>query len=74
MSNIQKIKDEQGYIPKLIPNTCGNCANRTSEMVQVSAPTTWKPKGYWVEQNVRCSIGGFTVQKIGTCKVWGPKV
>ena len=74
MSKIQKIKDEQGYIPKLIPNTCGNCANLTSEMVQVHAPTTWSPEGYWAEKNVRCSIGGFAVKKLGSCKMWEPKV
>lgn len=74
MSKIQKIKDEHGYIAKLIPNTCGNCANRTFDNVQVNAPTSWNPKGYWQEKNVRCSIGGFAVKAQGSCNLWKPKV
>lgn len=69
MSKQSEAKEKQGYVPKAIPQTCGNCAHFTSNVVRRS--------GYFgiyeEESGLRCSIGGFAVKKNGTCNEWGGK-
>ena len=68
MSNVtnvtaRKAKESQGYDPKPVLPTCGNCANFASDHV----------KSQWCdfveERNMRCGIGHFAVKKMGTCNI-----
>ena len=65
-SKQSQAKTEQGYIKKPTWPVCGNCANYTSE--SVTEPSAFG-FGEWAREiNVRCTIGGFKVGKLGTCK------
>lgn len=84
MSKIKKAKEEQGYIDKVEPAVCGNCAHFQSE----KTPSKWlvdrnqqaaakgEPAPYpqhvldanASERNLRCGIGGFAVKKTGSCR------
>ena len=66
MSKQSEAKEKQGYTPKAIPQTCANCASFQMDVVDVPG---WdgKPSGYKKETNLKCSIGGFAVKKMGTC-------
>ena len=66
MSKKSEAKERQGYVPKFIPNVCGNCLHFRSEIVK-----TRGTYGLWTkETNMRCEIGGFKVKKQGTCQEW----
>ncbi len=62
MSKIQDAKTEQGYAKS--PHCCANCTMMTS-----STRTVTFVGGQQVQKqaNLRCSIGGFAVQKMGCC-------
>lgn len=70
MSKQTEAKTKQGYVPKLTPQACMNCASFKFDMV----PTNYPP-GYAQEKqgNLRCAIGGFAVKKMGTCDEWKPQ-
>lgn len=65
MSKQSNAKAEQGYVPRYV-NTCGNCAHYRSDKKN-------NGYGYTVETNMRCSIGGFKVMKLGTCQEFSKK-
>ena len=63
MSKQAEAKEAQGY--RTTPDTCSNCAHYRSKQVA-------KSRGQWSwteEQNKRCRIGGFAVNKTATCKL-----
>lgn len=64
MSKQSKAKEEQGYVAKAVPMTCGNCAHFESDFKN---STGYFGGGYQTEINLRCGIGGFAVKKMGTC-------
>jgi hypothetical protein len=63
MSKQSDAKAAQGYDPKPMPKTCMNCANFTCDRSQPYLPHN----EYWLENNLRCTIGGFAVKKMATC-------
>ena len=73
MSTQSEAKKRQRYIPKYQPQVCGNCRNFTCASVQIAEGTSWQPEGWWQDKNLRCTIGGFAVKKLGTCNEWTPK-
>ncbi len=57
MSKQSEAKKQQGYRTK--PDTCSNCAHYASKI---------EVHSYWqVESEKRCGLGGFAVNKTGTC-------
>ena len=82
MSKTSEAKTAQGYIQKVIPQTCSNCENFTFEMKlprwmvddnekQISNGTHARYDDSSKEQaNLSCGIGGFAVKRMGKCKIW----
>jgi hypothetical protein len=72
MSKQSDAKQDQGYIPKAVPQTCMNCFHFKMDVVPV---LNWqdKPTGYERETNKRCGLGGFAVQKMATCNKFKSK-
>ncbi len=66
MSKQSKAKEAQKYTKVL--KTCSNCMNFNSEKEVAS----WNKK-LIIERNLRCSIGGFKVNKIATCSLHKPQ-
>ena len=62
MSKQSEAKEKQGYVAKLIPSTCQNCANMISNEVRIE----WHPTATKIAE-FRCRIGGFAVKKMGSC-------
>lgn len=63
MSKQSEAKEKQGYIPKLKPRACINCASYAHD-----EQTLTHAFGSFVKStNQRCAIGGFAVKKMGTC-------
>ena len=63
MSKQSDAKDRQGF--RKSPDTCSNCYHFTSTMTEEK-----RKYGYGnvtVESNLRCSIGGFKVNKMSVC-------
>ena len=58
-SKKQTAKDEQGYTT--FPMTCSNCGHFASDRKT-------NEYGYCEEKNKRCTIGGFAVKSMATCK------
>jgi len=71
MSKQSEAKEKQGYVPKAIPQTCGNCAHFMSDKVEREG---YFGGSYVDEKSMRCGIGGFAVKKMGTCNEWKRKV
>ncbi len=67
MTKIERAKKEQGYIPHVIPQTCGNCGHYTSKLTERRGVYGGI---YFDESDKRCGIGGFAVKKMGGCKCW----
>lgn len=67
MSKQSDAKQQQGYTPKAIPQTCMNCKHFMFDTVQTVAPTEWRPDGWHEDKNLRCLLGGFAVKKMATC-------
>lgn len=67
MSKQSEAKARQCYIPKAVPNVCGNCAYFASDKTPMGNPfgSSWTH-----ENNMRCRLGGFAVRKMGTCNEW----
>ena len=63
MSKQSEAKSRQGYTKTL--NNCGNCRRFTCD----KGLSTWG-KDFVTERNLRCSIGGFKVNKTATCGEW----
>ena len=62
MSKQSEAKKQQGNRTK--PVTCSNCAHHTSKI---------EVHSYWqVESERRCGLGGFAVNKTGTCDEHAP--
>ena len=83
MSKQSEAKDRQGYVAKVIPSTCSNCAHFHSELALPSwmaernsiyaSSTGYSPytvERHGIESNLRCNIGGFAVKKMGGCLLW----
>lgn len=64
MSKQSEAKAAQNY--RRTPDTCGNCANYSSETVKHKASFSWS-NDYTTEKNMRCLVGGFKVHKTATC-------
>lgn len=60
-SKQQIAKEQQGYTREI--SNCSNCKNFICEVETVNVHWT-------VERNLRCSIGGFKVNKTATCDMW----
>lgn len=72
MSKQSEAKDKQGYTARALLPVCANCSSFRMDIVNHDAILSMEP--YPVETNLRCSIGGFAVRKMGTCNEWSPKV
>lgn len=78
MSKQSKAKEDQKYVPKAIPKTCGvcrNCAPVMGEVLRYKDPLNYTMGGtHMVSEQVsqKCGIGGFAVKKMGTCSMWLP--
>jgi hypothetical protein len=72
VSKQSEAKQQQGYVPKAVPQTCGNCAHFLSDFIR-QPPAFGSPNGWEEEKNLRCGIGGFAVKKMGACMVWQAK-
>lgn len=66
MSKQSEAKEKQGYVPKAKPQTCVNCKHFTQEQILMKTP--WS--SYTKDTNLRCTLGGFKVMKMGTCNEW----
>ena len=66
MTKQSKAKADQGYVPKAVPQVCGNCANFASDMIK-----PYLGNSFVKETNMRCVLGGFAVKKMGTCDLYG---
>jgi hypothetical protein len=76
MSKQSEAKKKQDYVPKAIPQTCGNCGNLEQTPYYYSVETNDRIEGLNPDEskyaltyydNLRCGIGGFAVRKMGTC-------
>jgi hypothetical protein len=67
MSKQSEAKEKQGYVPKAIPQTCGNCGHFLSTKAKCAG---YFGGEYIDEKNLRCGVGGFAVKKMGTCNEW----
>ena len=67
MSKQTDAKLKQGYVPKLTPKACMNCASFRCENA-VFKNTLGEE--YHKDINLRCATGGFAVKKMGTCDEW----
>lgn len=66
MSKASEAKALQGYVPKLVPATCGNCRHYLSTITRLKSDPAGV--GCSVESNRRCGLGGFAVKKLGWCR------
>lgn len=64
MSKQSEAKSKQGYVPKAVPQTCMNCDYFKKDKVLVCSLGA---SNYYEDKNLRCTLGGFTVKKMGTC-------
>lgn len=71
MSKQSEAKKAQGYIAKVVPQTCGNCANYRSVLTEREGRFGGK---YIDEKDKTCSIGRFAVKKTGSCRMHTPKL
>lgn len=70
MSKQINAKLAQGYCNKPVHPVCSNCKNFASDMV--TRPSVCG--GTWTdEKNIRCTLGGFAVKKMATCKMFKDK-
>lgn len=78
MSKQSDAKKAQGYVTKFVPPVCSRCVHFASDMEQ---KTTYYRREYedghrdvaneWVvEKNLHCTLGGFTVKKMGACNLF----
>ena len=65
MSKQSEAKTRMGYITVL--ETCGNCAFFTSTKTSYTGVFGGR---YTIEKGRICTIGGFAVKKMATCKEW----
>ena len=70
MSKQSEAKMKQGYVAKAVPRICSTCKQFTFDHVQMAPPSIYRKEGWWVDKNLRCSIGGFAVKKTGTCDLY----
>lgn len=81
MTTAAEHKEHQGYDPKPVTNTCGNCrhlsvtrvlpkwAQDRNDAYGKGLGTVYYGDRYKREQ-VRCGLGTFAVKKTGTCNVF----
>lgn len=81
-------KAAQGYEPKPVPNVCSRCEHFESDrllpewMIESNAKAKGSRLGApqytlaenGIEKNLRCTLGGFDVKKMGTCREFRLKV
>jgi hypothetical protein len=65
MSKQSEAKLAQGYEPKPVPKTCVNCAHYRSDISFFKS--AYSSKDIRQEKDIRCGIGGFSVNKMATC-------
>lgn len=75
MSKQTAAKAKQGYTPKAIPHTCGNCRHCVPVMGEILAykdPLSFTSGTHMVAAQVsqKCGIGEFAVKKMGACDVY----
>lgn len=65
MSKQSEAKESQNYRRK--PMCCQHCKHFSSDMVD--RRPSWASSNYVIteEKNIRCTLGGFKVQKTGVC-------
>ena len=81
MSKQIKAKIAQGYVDKVVPMTCSNCANCVpvmGERLSYIDPTCYAKGTHMalIEVGQKCGVGGFKVKKLGYCNLHslkGPK-
>ena len=66
---------KQGYTPKAIPHTCGNCRHCVPVMGKILAykdPRCFTSGTHMVDAQVsqKCGIGEFEVKKMGACDLY----
>jgi hypothetical protein len=71
MSKQSEAKEAQGYRRSAM--SCQHCMHFSSEMV--SRNPRWASANYVIteEKNIRCTLGGFKVQKTGSCNKYAAK-
>lgn len=75
MNKQSEAKEKQGYISKAIPQTCGvcqHCKPVMGDVLRYKDNQSYLSGTHIVSEQVsqKCAIGGFTVKKMGTCKMW----
>jgi hypothetical protein len=70
MSRQSESKLKQGYVPKAVPHTCLNCVNFAMD---IENPDPQHHPEWERNTNLRCTLGGFKVMKMGTCNVFQMK-
>lgn len=66
MSKQSEAKESQGYVPKPTWPVCSTCMYFSSDKEVIPPANQWNT-AYTKESNLRCSLGGFKVAKLGTC-------
>lgn len=79
MSKVANAKSLQGYIAKVVPNTCSICQHRvpvTAQVLRYIDPFLASEGTHYVTEEVgqKCGIGGFSVKRLGCCNQFSPKV
>ena len=64
MSKQSVAKEQQNYRKGL--DCCGNCVNYTSEVTLHPPAFSWSSP-YTTEKGMRCTLGGFAVNKTAVC-------
>jgi hypothetical protein len=65
MSKQSVAKKQQGYVPRVEPKRCGNCAHLQFDTKHF----TIFGSDYTEDANFRCGVGQFAVKKLGCCNI-----
>jgi hypothetical protein len=63
MSKVSKAKETQNYRKQ--PNCCQHCKHFSAEMTETKYE--WSSYIHTTQKNLRCTVGGFAVQKMAVC-------
>ena len=74
MSKQSDAKSRQGYTPKVVPATCGNCRNCEAvmgERLMYVDPYRSEAGTHMAmtPTSQRCRVGDFTVHRMGWCRL-----
>lgn len=70
MSKQDDAKNKQQFKKKPCWPVCGNCSHFTFDVIKENG---WGDRMYSSDKNLRCSLGGFKVDKTDTCKMHAPQ-